>query len=138
MQVVPVAIDCIHLRQGIWVLAWEKWVEVSAPYIADKMRECRIKNKKLVCHILSRFQDFDIKKIKRVWKIDKVEEVRYMFEVPQLAQWHCENVVAGIVTTLWHGRKGELWWRQFLMLWQRWYTTLLNRCRNVATLVLQR
>lgn len=33
MQVATVTIDYIQLQQGIWVLAWVKWADFSAPYI---------------------------------------------------------------------------------------------------------
>ena len=48
--------------------------------------------------------------------------------------WHrCNNVAVDVVTTLWHGRKWELYWRQFLTLWQRRPPTLPRCCYNVAT-----
>ena len=34
-------IDCIQLRQGIWVLAWGKWADFSPSYIVGKMYELR-------------------------------------------------------------------------------------------------
>ena len=46
---------------------------------------------------------------------------------------HCNNVAVDVVTTLWHGRKWELYWRQFLTLWQRRPPTLPRCCYNVAT-----
>ena len=49
----------------------------------------------------------------------------------------CDNVVVDAVTTLWQGRKWELWRRQFLTLWQRCCTTLPRRCHNVNTTWLQ-
>ena len=45
----------------------------------------------------------------------------------------CHNVVVDVVTTLWHGRKWELYRRQFPTLWQRRSPTLSRRCLNVAT-----
>ena len=45
-----------------------------------------------------------------------------------LPNWHSD-----VVTTLWHGRKWELYRRQFPTLWQRRSPTLSRRCLNVAT-----
>ena len=45
----------------------------------------------------------------------------------------CDNIVVDVVTTLWHGRKWELYRRQFPTLWQRRSPTLSRRCLNVAT-----
>ena len=45
----------------------------------------------------------------------------------------CLNVVVDVDTTLWHGRKWELYRRQFPTLWQRRSPTLSRRCYNVAT-----
>ena len=46
----------------------------------------------------------------------------------------CHNVAVDVVTTLWQGRKWELyWWRQFPTLWQRRPPTLPRCCYNVAT-----
>ena len=37
IQVATIAIDCIQLWQGIWLLAREKWADFIAPY---KQRKC--------------------------------------------------------------------------------------------------
>ena len=42
------------------------------------------------------------------------------------------TVVVDVVTRLWHGRKWELCWRRFPMLWQRRSLTLSARCDNVT------
>ena len=44
----------------------------------------------------------------------------------------CHNVVADVVTTLWHGWKWELCPRRFSTLWQRHFPTLSRRYNNVA------
>ena len=33
IQVATATIECIQLLQGMWVLAWVKWADLSAPYI---------------------------------------------------------------------------------------------------------
>ena len=60
----------------------------------------------------------------------------YRFALPAATAilWQrCHNVVVDVVITLWHGRKWELYQRQFPTLWQRRSPTLSRRCLNVAT-----
>ena len=47
----------------------------------------------------------------------------------------CHNIVVDVVTTLWHGRKWELWRLWSPTLWQRRCLTLIQRCHNIKELV---
>ena len=80
---------------------------------------------------------------KRLWhKCFSVNFVKFLrtpflqntFPAGTATLWQrCHNAIVDVVTTLWHGRKWELYRRQFPTLWQRRSPTLSRRCYNVAT-----
>ena len=71
IQVATATIECIQLLQGMWVLAWVKWADFSAPYI--KVISCQ------AAYFVKSFNPFLTTGLWRLVMLHPVHEVIYSF-----------------------------------------------------------